>query len=94
MTKCGDLMMILDLHRQGLKVAVIARQMGIDRKTVRKYIARGIELPTYGPRLRIPGLSRAAFRFDRARESEAMARSIPRIVRAAFRDDRAQFPVA
>jgi len=42
--------MILDLHRQGLKVAIIARQVGIDRKTVRKYIARGIEVPTYGPR--------------------------------------------
>ena len=43
MKKLGDLMMILDLHRQGLKVAVIARQVGIDRKTVRKYIARGLE---------------------------------------------------
>lgn len=44
-------MMILDLHRQGLKVAVIARQVGVDRKTVRKYIARGLEPPCYGPRL-------------------------------------------
>jgi transposase len=50
MKKLGDLMMILDLHRQGLKVAVIARQVGIDRKTVRKYIARGVEVPMYGPR--------------------------------------------
>lgn len=50
MKKLGDLMMILDLHRQGLKVAVIARQVGIDRKTVRKYIERGVEVPTYGPR--------------------------------------------
>lgn len=50
MKKLGDLMMILDLHRQGLKVAVIARQVGIDRKTVRKYIARGLEVPAYGPR--------------------------------------------
>jgi len=50
MKKLGDLMMILDLHRQGLKVAVIARQVGVDRKTVRKYIARGLEIPTYGPR--------------------------------------------
>lgn len=31
-------------------MAVIARQVGIDRKTVRKYIARGLEVPTYGPR--------------------------------------------
>ena len=50
MKKLGDLIMILDLHHQGLKVAAIARQVGIDRKTVRKYIARGIEVPTYGPR--------------------------------------------
>jgi len=50
MKKLGDLLMILDLHRQGLKVAVIARQVGIDRKTVRKYIARGLGVPTYGPR--------------------------------------------
>ena len=50
MKKFGDLMMILDLHRQGLKVAAIARQVGIDRKTVRKYIVRGLEPPSYGPR--------------------------------------------
>ena len=43
-------MMILDLHRRGLKLAVIARQVGVDRKTVRKYIARGLEPPCYGPR--------------------------------------------
>ena len=42
--------MILDLHRQGLSVSAIARQLGIDRKTVRKYIARGLEPPAYGPR--------------------------------------------
>jgi transposase len=46
----GELMMILELHRQGLKVSVIARQLGVDRKTVRKYIARGLEPPAYGPR--------------------------------------------
>ena len=41
---------ILNLHRQGLKVAAIVRQVGVDRKTVRKYIARGLEPPRYGPR--------------------------------------------
>ena len=50
MVKLGELMMILELHRQGLTVSAIARQLGIDRKTVRKYIARGLEPPTYGPR--------------------------------------------
>src|SRR6186713_968398 len=48
--KLGELVMILDLHRQGLKVSAIARQLGIDRKTVRRYIACGLEPPTYGPR--------------------------------------------
>ncbi len=42
--------MILDLHRQGLSVSAIARQAGIDRKTARKYIERGLEAPVYGPR--------------------------------------------
>ena len=50
--KFGEFVMILELHRQGLKVAAIARQLGIDRKTVRKYISRGLEPPTYGPRPR------------------------------------------
>jgi len=42
--------MILDLHRQGLTVSAIARSVGLDRKTVRRYIARGLEPPVYGPR--------------------------------------------
>jgi transposase len=42
--------MIPDLHRQGLTVSAIARALGVDRKTVRRYIARGLELPVYGPR--------------------------------------------
>src|SRR5271156_6114820 len=46
----GELVMILDLHRQGLGVSAIARRVGIDRKTVRKYIERGLEPPSYGPR--------------------------------------------
>jgi transposase len=42
--------MILDLHRQGLSVSAIARQLERDRKTVRKYIERGLDPPAYGPR--------------------------------------------
>ena len=38
--------MILELHRQGLSPTAIARQLGIDRKTVRKYIALGLEPPS------------------------------------------------
>lgn len=41
--------------------------------------------------VRIPRSSRAPFRFDGARASELIARSVPRIVRAVFRADRAQF---
>jgi len=42
--------MILELHRQGVSVSAIARRVGLDRKTVRRYIAQGLEPPTYGPR--------------------------------------------
>ena len=50
MVTLGELVMILDLHRQGLSVSAIARRTGLDRKTVRKYIERGLEAPAYGPR--------------------------------------------
>jgi len=46
----GELMMILELHRQGLSITAIARRTGRDPKTVRKYIERGLEPPAYGPR--------------------------------------------
>jgi len=48
--RLGELVMILDLHRQGLSVSAIARQLERDRKTVRKYIERGLAAPAYGPR--------------------------------------------
>jgi transposase len=46
--------MILDLHRQRLSPTAIARRPGIDRKTVRKYIARGLEPPSYRRQPRRP----------------------------------------
>ncbi|TVP70235.1 MAG: helix-turn-helix domain-containing protein [Rhodobacteraceae bacterium] len=54
------IVMILELKRQGLGVSAIARQTGLDRKTVRKYLERGFEAPIYGPR--VPG-DRLAGRF-------------------------------
>src|ERR1700758_4075315 len=48
--KLGEVVMILDLHRQGLTVSAIARELGLDRKTVGKCIKRGLEAPVYGPR--------------------------------------------
>jgi transposase len=50
--------MILDLARQGLTVTAISRRTGDDRKTIRKYIARGLEPPAYQPRAAGPGLIR------------------------------------
>src|SRR4029450_13837229 len=49
--------MILDLHRQGLSISAIARELGIDRKTVRRTIVRGLEPPVYGPRKPRPRLT-------------------------------------
>jgi transposase len=50
MIQLGDLVVILDLHHQGLSISAIARRTGRDPKTIRKYIARGLEPPAYGPR--------------------------------------------
>lgn len=50
MVRLGELMMILELHRQGVPITAIARRTGRDPKTIRKYIERGIEAPAYGPR--------------------------------------------
>ena len=48
--RLGELVMILDLAREGLSVSAIARRTGLDRKTIRKYIARGLEAPAYTAR--------------------------------------------
>jgi len=48
--KLRELIVILDLHKQGLTISAIAERTGLDRKTVRKYIERGLEPPVYGPR--------------------------------------------
>lgn len=50
MVTLGEIVLIHDLKRQGLTVAAIARKVGLDRKTVRKYLERGLEAPAYGPR--------------------------------------------
>ena len=62
MVTLGELVMILDLHRQGLSVSAIARRAGLDRKTVRRYVERGLEPPTYGPR---PPRESKVTRFER-----------------------------
>src|SRR5256714_14397058 len=50
MVQLGELLMILELHRQGLSVTAMARRTGRDPKTVRKYIELGVEAPVYVPR--------------------------------------------
>lgn len=50
MIKLRELIVILDLHKQGLTISAIAERTGLDRKTIRKYIERGLEAPLYGPR--------------------------------------------
>ncbi len=42
--------MILELHREGLTVSAISRRTGMDRKTVRKYILAGVQVPKYKAR--------------------------------------------
>jgi len=46
----GIIVMIHDLKKQGLSISSIAQKAGLDRKTVRKYLDRGLEAPVYGPR--------------------------------------------
>ncbi|MGF6574863.1 transposase [Paraburkholderia sp. GAS333] len=43
-------MTILELHRHGLSVLAIAVRLGMDLKTVRKYIKDGLQVPRNGPR--------------------------------------------
>src|ERR1700761_3576088 len=50
LVRLGEIVMILELHRQGVSVSAIARRVELDRKTVRRYIAQGLEPPAYGPR--------------------------------------------
>lgn len=61
--------MIMELHRQGLSLTAIGRQLGIDRKTVRRYIALGLEPPTYGPRAPRPRVTDAFLPYLRDRLS-------------------------
>ena len=50
MVNLKELIMIVELHRQGLSVSAIAERTGHDRKTVRKYIRKGLVAPAYQPR--------------------------------------------
>jgi transposase len=62
--------LIHDLQRQGLTVSAIARKTGLDRKTVRKYLDRGMEAPVYGPRAPRGGVIDAYADYLRGRVAE------------------------
>lgn len=51
-----EIVLIHDLHRQGLSISAIARKVGCDRKTVRRYLDEGLEAPRYSPRASQPCL--------------------------------------
>ncbi len=73
--------MIHDLKRQGLSTAAIARKVGHDRKTVRKYLQRGLEAPAYGPRAARPRLLEAYEDYLRERISRFPDLSGKRLLR-------------
>ena len=50
MLRFEGVFMIHELRRKGLAIAEIARLIRRDRKTMRKYLQRGMEQPKYGPR--------------------------------------------
>lgn len=56
MIKLREIVMIHELKKQGLGISEIARQTGLDRKTVRKYLRGGLQSARYGPRQPRPRL--------------------------------------
>jgi transposase len=54
--RLGEIVLIHDLKRQGLTITAIARQVGLDWKTVRRYLQRGLEPPAYKSREPVPRL--------------------------------------
>lgn len=50
MHSMGSIFMIHQLKEEGHTISEIARQLGMDRKTVRTHLAKGLEPPRYQPR--------------------------------------------
>lgn len=67
MVTLREIVMIHDLHRQGMSISAIARQTGLDRKTVRRRLGQGLHSPGYGPRRSRPRLIDAYERYLRER---------------------------
>jgi len=54
--KLGEIVVIQQLKDEGLSIKAIASRTGLDRKTVRKHLKRGLQAPLYGPRAPRPCL--------------------------------------
>ena len=50
MIKLEKIVMLQELKRKGLSISAIAQRTGLDRKTVRKHLGRGLAAPAYSPR--------------------------------------------
>jgi transposase len=70
--------MILDLARQGLTVSAIARRTGHDRKSIRKYVERGLEPPAYKPREPISAATQATINNVGTATASRLAKISPR----------------
>jgi transposase len=79
--KGRDILMIHDLHRQGLSIQAIARRTGRDRKTVRKYVKGGLEPPVYGPRHPRPSILDAYKDYLRGRLQDYPGLTAARLLR-------------
>jgi transposase len=81
MIKLRELIVILDLYKEGLTISAIAERTGLDRKTVRKYIERGLEAPLYGPRQPRPRIIEPYAAYVQERLSAYPELSIARLLR-------------
>ena len=81
MVELGEVMTILELHRQGLSISAIAVRLNMDRKTVRKYIKNGVRAPRYGPRAPRPCVVDSFVHYVTERVREYPELSIERLLR-------------
>ncbi len=80
--KIEELIMLLDLQRQGLSISAMAEQLHLDRKTVRKYLSQGEHrAPKYSPRLPRPCLIDPHLEYLRQRLLAVPGISATRLIR-------------
>ena len=73
--------MLHELHAQGVSISAIARQTGLDRKTIRRHLAAGIEPPAYGPRAPCGSLTDGYTEYLQARIAQYPELSARRLLR-------------